>query len=278
MTTSSKTITREVSPGEPLLWRLIKNRRFAFVASLVLLGLAWQAISVGLGLQEIMSTPVAVGALAYELLLNGELVGNMASTLIRTLLGMILTTILGTGIGILAGRTDFWRGVFQDYIVAGLAMPSLLAAIFAAIWFGGTSNTAPAAAASLLAFPFLAQNVWKAVENIDQNLLKMSRSFDVSSTRIAGRVVLWSVLPEWFSGMRNAFSIAWKIVTLAEFVGGARGVGFKIGEALGLYSMTGVLTWTLAFSAVVIFVEFGIFRVVENRLFDWRRESSLGFA
>jgi ABC-type nitrate/sulfonate/bicarbonate transport system permease component len=259
-----------------VLWQIIRDRRVAFVASLVLMGIIWQILATAGGLEEVISTPAAIGALGYELVQNGELYSNVSVTLGRTLLGMVLTTILGTGMGILAGRTDFWRGVFQDYIVAGLAMPSLLAAIFAAIWFGGTSDLAPAAAASLLSFPFLAQNVWKGVENIDQDLLKMSKSFDVSATRTTRRVVIWSVLPQWFSGMRNAFSIAWKIVALTEFVGGAEGVGFKIGEALGLFSMTGVLTWTLAFSAVVIVVEYGAFRVVERRLFKWRRKSSLG--
>lgn len=278
MTASGETeaIARDRGGGPSVLWQIIRDRRVAFVASLVLMGIIWQILATAGGLEEVISTPAAIGALGYELVQNGELYSNVSVTLGRTLLGMVLTTILGTGMGILAGRTDFWRGVFQDYIVAGLAMPSLLAAIFAAIWFGGTSDLAPAAAASLLSFPFLAQNVWKGVENIDQDLLKMSKSFDVSATRTTRRVVIWSVLPQWFSGMRNAFSIAWKIVALTEFVGGAEGVGFKIGEALGLFSMTGVLTWTLAFSAVVIVVEYGAFRVVERRLFKWRRKSSLG--
>lgn len=255
---------------------ILGDRRFAFVASLVIGSVAWQLIGMFVIDPELISTPVLIVEETIRLFNEDLLVHNMWLTLQRTFYAMVVTIIVGTVVGLLAGWNEFWRGALQDYILTGLSAPTLLAAIFAAIWFG-TSPLTPIVAASILSFPFLAQNVKEAVENLDADLVEMSQSFDVSRDRYVRRVVIMAVLPEWFSGMRNAFTVAWKIVTIAEFVGFSNGVGFHIVRSFELFSMSGVLAWTLSFSLIIIAIEFALFEPIERRIFSWRRESTMSF-
>jgi NitT/TauT family transport system permease protein len=247
----------------------------AFILSLGFGAVIWQLLGTYLLDPDLISSPVLVVLEMIELHEEGLLVPNVYVTLQRTFLAMVVTTIVGTVIGVLAGWNEFTRGMFQDYILVGLGLPTLLAAVFATIWFGPNPAT-PTIAATLLAFPFLSLNVKNAVENIDADLAEMSRSFNVSRRRAFRRLILMSVLSEWFSGMRNAYTVTWKIVTVAEFVAFSNGVGFYIAESVGLLSMDAVLAWTLSFSIIIIALEYAIFQTVEQRVFDWREEGTIG--
>ena len=255
---------------------LIDDSRVAFVSSLAVGALLWQALGTFVIDPDLISTPARVVAEMYALHAEEALLlPNMYVTLERTFFAMIVTTVIGTGIGILAGWNEFTRSMFQDYILVGLGMPTLLAAVFATIWFGPDPIT-PTIAGAMLAFPFLALNVKNAVEDIDADLVEMSRSFNVSRQRAFRRLIVMSVLPEWFSGMRNAYTVTWKIVTVAEFVAFSNGVGFYIAESVGLFSMDAVLAWTFSFSLIIIALEYAIFQTVERRVFAWRQEGRIG--
>jgi len=259
------------------LQKLFRDSRFAFVASLTVGALIWQLLATTILSPDTISTPILILTETYALFQEGVLVPNVLLTLKRTFYAMIVTMVVGTVLGVLVGWNDFWQYMLQDYILVGLGLPTLLAAVFAAIIFGPNPAT-PTLAGTLLAFPFLAQNVKNAIEDIDAELIEMSSSFDVSRRRVFWRVIVMSILPEWFSGMRNAYTVTWKIVTVAEFVSFTNGVGFYIGESIGLFSMEAVLAWTFSFSIIIIAIEYAVFQTVENYVFDWREEVSLGTA
>jgi ABC-type nitrate/sulfonate/bicarbonate transport system permease component len=174
------------------------------------------------------------------------------------------------------GISDFWEKALQDYIIIGLALPSLFAAVFAAMWFG-ISDVTPMVASAVIAFPFLAQNVYEAVKDIDQRLLQMSSSFGVSRNRVIRRVVVQSVMPSFFAGARYAFSVCWKITTLAELVAAENGIGFMIEAQLQQRSVTGIITWTVLFTLVILILEYGILQRIEQRVFDWRANSEIAW-
>jgi ABC-type nitrate/sulfonate/bicarbonate transport system permease component len=135
----------------------------------------------------------------------------------------------------------------------------------------------PTVAATLIAFPFLTQNVYEGTKDIDSKLIEMSKSFDISRDRVVRRIVFQSILPEWFGGIRYAFAIAWKITALAELVAAESGVGFMIEKQLQLLSLSGVMAWTLLFTALMMLVEYGVFQPIERWMFEWREDSAMAW-
>lgn len=255
---------------------LRSDQRLIFVESLLTIAVIWWLVAVGLDLVDTISSPVLVGAAAYELAVSLEWVPHLVATLRRTLYGFAVTVVAGAGLGLLMGFSDFWEKALQDYVIVGLALPSLFAAVFAAMWFG-VSDVTPTVAGALIAFPFMTQNVYESVENLDVGLVDMSNAFDVSRNRLLRRVVVQSIMPALFAGARYAFSICWKITTLAELVAAENGVGFMIERQLQLRSITGVITWTLLFTLVILVIEYGVLQRVERRVFDWRVTSEIGW-
>jgi len=253
---------------------LYTDNRVIFVESIIAVMVVWALVAHGLNMTETIASPLIITESTHALLMSGDWVVHFTATFRRVMYGFILTTIIGTILGIVMGMSDFWEFALQDYITIGLAMPSLFAAIFAAMWFG-ISDITPMVAGTIIAFPFLTQNVYEGVHNIDNRLLMMSSSFDVSRKRVIKRVVFQGVLPEWFAGARYSFAICWKITTLAELVAASNGIGYMIELHLNALSLAGVLTWTALFTITILIVEYGILQQIEKRLFDWRQESGM---
>jgi len=256
---------------------LTTNNKVVFVESLILLAVVWSVVSRGFGLVETLSTPTIVLAATYELVISGEWVADTTATLRRVIYAFILTVLIGTVTGVAMGLSDFWEDALSDYVAISLALPSLFAAIFAAMWFG-VSDVTPTVAGALIAFPYISQNVYEATENVDHGFYEMSSSFDVSRRRVIRRVVFASILPEWFAGVRYAFAISWKITTLAELVAAQNGIGYVIGLKMQTLSLVGILSWTILFTVIMLFVEYGIFQQIEKRAFDWRQEETIAIA
>jgi len=254
----------------------VENRYVVFLEVILAFLIVWAGAAHWLELTDVISSPALVGSSLYELLISMEWVPHMAETLRRIALGFTLSLLAGTVLGVLMGVSTFWERVFQDYITIGLSFPSLFVVVFAAMWFG-VSDLTPIVTAALTPMFFVAQSVYQGVNDVDTNLLRMAESFDVPRRRVLWRVVFRSVLPEWFAGARYGFAGAWKLVTLAEFFAATSGVGFMIREQMNFLSITGVLTWTALFAAVMMLIEYGGFQYVEHRVFDWRQETTIGW-
>ena len=254
---------------------LYENERVVFLESLLLIVVVWSASAHAVELTDTISTPTAVGIETYELLVSMKWIPHMVATLRRVLYAFVLTVVVGTSTGLLMGLSDFWEDALGDYVSVSLALPSLFAAVFAAMWFG-VSDITPMVAGALIAFPYISHNVYEAAENIDQKLFEMSASFGVSRRRTVRRVVLSSILPEWFAGVRYAFAISWKITTLAELVAANNGIGYVIGVQMRTLSFEGILAWTILFVVVMLVVEYWVFQQIERRVFEWRQQEMIG--
>lgn len=272
MSTESRLGWREFVPT-----LLTTNNKVVFVEALVLLAAAWWAISRVFGLADTIATPQIVLSATLELFASGEWVADTTATLRRVLYAFVLTVVVGTSVGVAMGLSDFWEDALTDYVTISLALPSLFAAIFAAMWFG-VSDVTPTVAGALIAFPYIAQNVYEATENVDHDLYEMSGSFGVSRRRVIRRVVFASILPEWFAGVRYAFAISWKITTLAELVAAQDGIGYVIGLLMQRLALVDILAWTILFTVIMLIVEYGVFQQIEKRVFDWRQEEAIGLA
>lgn len=243
----------------------------ATLASVVTLVLVWAGLARGFGLADTISSPALVAAATADLLASMEWVPHVLDTFRRTVFGFVATLAVGTALGVLVGASRFWERALGGYVTIGLALPSLFAAVFAAMWFG-ISDLTPMVAGAAISFPFVAQGVADGVKDVDRDLVEMSTAFEVGRWRMLRRVVVRSVLPEWFSGARYAFAICWKITTLAELVAAGSGIGFMIEFEMRRLSITGVFSWTLLFVAILLVLEYGVFQRLERRAFAYRTE------
>ena len=222
----------------------LTDSRVIFVESVIVVILAWTIIAHVFNITNVISEPTAIIAAMYQLVVSQEFLVHLVPTLWRTLLGLLVTIVVGTILGIGMGMRDWIEKAFQDYVTVGLAMPGLFIAIFTAMWFG-ISDMTPVVAAAIISFPFLTQQVYEGVRDIDNDILAMSSAFGVSKWRAIRRTVIPSIMPEWFAGARYSLAIVWKTVTLTELVAASDGIGWIIRFQLQSLNFTGAMAWTM---------------------------------
>jgi ABC-type nitrate/sulfonate/bicarbonate transport system permease component len=259
--------------GRDLYEILTTNKKVIFFESALSIFLIWFLLGQLFGVVDTISSPSLVAQELYTIIVSGEFLVHLIPTSIRVLYAFVLTLVVGTALGLLMGVSDFWETALKDYVIVGLAVPSLFAVVFSAMWFGYTDIT-PMVAGAAISFPYLTQSLYQGVNDVDSDLLRMSKSFDVSRSRIIRRLVVRSVLPEWVGGVRYSLSLTWKIVVLAELFMAERGLGFMIQWELERLSMAGIITWTILFVFVILVIEYGIIQQFEKRAFSWREDTS----
>jgi NitT/TauT family transport system permease protein len=134
----------------------------------------------------------------------------------------------------------------------------------------GISMEGPVLAVALVSMPYIAINVAEGIRGVDQDLIKMSHAFGRSPRQIRRDVLVPSIVPFVFAGVRLAFAIAWKVEALTEVFGGRNGVGFEIRRSYQLFSIPGVLAWMFLFIAFMLLVERLLLLRLENRVLGWR--------
>ena len=247
------------------------------VSSFAVLLLLWFLLSAFFP-PTVVPTPVEVGKTVLADLGTGEPFFHIAKTLLRVGLGLILAMLLGLGIGLVMGLSRKGEMFFDSWVMIGLTVPAIVYGMICLMWFG-LNDFAAIIAIGITAFPAVAINIWQGVKAIDFRLVVLGKVCRMPRGSILRKLILPQLLPYLLSSSRYALGICWKICTTIELIGLSSGVGFMLNYWFGLFSMTQVFAWMLMFVAVMLAIEFVLFRPLEKRLTVWRpaAEASLRF-
>lgn len=231
--------------------------------------------------RDLLPTPVETVGLAWGLVADGTAWVHISTTFQSLFWAFLFAMLLGGTLGVLMGLNSYSQNFFTPYVNIGLSIPGLAWAAVAFLVFSygsialGTLRFAPVVAATLTVFPYVAINIWKGVENINHDLLRMANAFSISRRRVLWRVVLPNIAPQIFSAVRFGLAIGWKVTIIAELFAGSAGVGFKLEHAYQVYQYEEAWAWAAVFLFIIILIEYGVFKPIERRAFDWRTDVEL---
>jgi NitT/TauT family transport system permease protein len=239
--------------------------RVLSIASLLLIWLLLSALFP----PTIVPGPVAVFAAMGENVASGTVFFHLYKTLVRVGLGLILTMILGVGVGTLMGLSKQFEEFLESWVLVGLTIPAIVNSIICLLWFG-LNDRAAIVAIGTAAFPAVSISIWQGIKGMDMQLVGMGQAFHLSKSSIVRKVIFPQLLPHILASMRYALGICWKICTTVELIGMSSGVGYQLNYWFGLFSMTQVFAWTLSFLVVMFAIEYLLFKPIEKRLTRWR--------
>ncbi|QCC47855.1 ABC transporter permease [Halobellus limi] len=219
--------------------------------------------------------PIETVNASAELLASGIVWTHMEATFFRTFLGFIGAFFVGGALGVAMGINNFGENFSTPIIIIALSVPGIAWAAITTIIFG-FGVAAPVVATAVTVFPYISLRIWKGVEDIDPNLIRMSRSFDISKTRLLRRMILPSIAPALFTAVRFGLAISWKIETQAEIFASNSGVGYRAIEAFSRYQYDTAMAWAAVFVVIVFLLEMAVLRPLERKVFAYRKEADFG--
>jgi len=238
------------------------------VGSIVVLLGAWWLLSLVFP-PALIPRPVETLSEVAAIIRGGEFLTEMGNTLRRVLVGFGIAMVISIPLGIVMGTFRSLESFFEPPVILGLTMPGLIWAVLMIMFFGLTETSAYGAVAVTI-FPMLTISIWQGTKAMDKDLMDMSSAFHASPWSKVVDVILPQLVSHILAAIRYGLGLAWKVVVLSEVFGLSNGIGFMINQAFGLFRMEGVLAWTLAFTLVMICIEFGIVKLVERRVTRWR--------
>jgi NitT/TauT family transport system permease protein len=219
-------------------------------------------------------TPAQVLEKVVEVNASPKFVTNIGISVRRILLGFLVATGLGVGLGILIGR---YR------IVRGLAMPAM--AVFRPIpaiaWVPMSIMLWPDNEVSIVFITFLGAffpillNTVHGVEAIDPVLLRAARTLGAGEASLLRHVILPGALPHIFTGLAVGMGVAWVSLIAAEMISGQFGIGYFTWEAYSLISYAEIALGMITIGVLGLLCSGGI-RLLASLAMPWRAYSAGG--
>jgi NitT/TauT family transport system permease protein len=229
----------------------------------------WWALSAWLGSEARLPSPPRVFQ-EILIILEGDFWNQFWASIVRVGAGFVAAVLIGTPLGFAMGRSRYWGNFLQAPVVVAGSIPGLTYAVMAFVVFG-ISFWGPVLAVGLISMPYVAINVAEGVRGVDRGLIDMSTSYGRTERQVFRHVVVPSVLPFIFAGVRLSFSLAWKVGTLTEVFGSSKGIGFQVRRNFQLFNMPAVIAWVLLFIVFMLLLERLVLVRMERRLFRWRQ-------
>src|SRR5512141_368821 len=216
---------------------------------LVLLAVAWE-LAARLELVSTTALPPLSDVIRawIELLKDGDLVSNGASSLYRAGAGLALAILVGATLGIVMA---WWKPV--NVLLAPLVemfypLPKSALIPVTVIWlgYGGGSKILLIFLGCMLPVTIGAFNGARGAEQV---LVWSARSMRASRLRMLWDVVLPSAMPELLNGVRTALALSFILLVSGELIAARHGLGYLIGflGASGTYDAMYAVVFSVAF-------------------------------
>lgn len=236
---------------------------------LVLIALAWEAVA-RLGIVSELALPPLSHVLTagWELVKDGELIRNGASSLYRAGAGLLLAVVIGGALGILMAWWQPLNALVSPVIELFYPLPKSALIPVTALWlgFGDASKILLIFLGCMLPVTLGAYN---GARGCEQALAWSARSMGASRLRVLWDVVVPSALPELLNGVRTALALSFVLLVSAELIVAQSGFGYLIGflGEGGTYDAMFAVVLTVAFLG---FVADRIYQWLMNRALQWQ--------
>lgn len=230
--------------------------------------LLWQILAdAGVLTPYIFSNPIQVFDQLVTWIGDGTLISNAAYTLRNALTGYVLGLLLGLVLAVLFASRPRLGAVFIPFIAALNAIPRIaVAPILISIFGLGSGSNVTFVLIVVFAVNFFA--IHSGLSEINKDFLLWVRSLGAGPVGVWRWVRTPAILVWILSGLRVNLGLALSASVVAEFVGGAHGIGYLVisssntFQAAGLYA---AIVATILFAATID----ALLRWAEKRASNW---------
>ena len=249
------------------------SRRWGLLAGQIAVGVVflalWQwLVDTGRLDKFFFSRPTDIAGRVGEWFLSGAIWGHLATTLEEAALAFLLGSAAGVIGGFALARLPLAGALLDPYIRIFNALPRVVLAPIFLLWFG-LGIWSKVALGVTVVFFIVFYNTHRGVRDVDPVLINNARMLGASEWQLARHVLIPSALSWVFSSLHTSIGFSMIAVVVGEYLGAARGMGYLIAQAEGVFDTTGVFAGMTVLSISVLGVGWCVGRI-ESRLLKWK--------
>jgi len=212
--------------------------------------------------------PVEVLKVVWAWFSGGKIYPHLAITLVETLLAFVAGSVLGLAAGLWLALWPLAATLADPYIKAANAMPRVILAPIFAVWFG-LGITSKVALGITLVFFVVFFNVYQGVKEVSPVVLANARMLGASRRALLRQIYLPSATSWVFSSLHTSVGMAFVGAVVGEYLGSAKGVGYLILQAEGVFDINTVFAGILVLTGCALLLDYVVTKA-EARLLVWR--------
>lgn len=251
--------------------KIFKSKFLQEITFLLGLVLLWQLLYlIGVDLLGIwkpyaMPSPAGVWGSFLKLLGDGTLLTAIGNSLLRGMIGYLISIVLGTALGFLMNHFSYLRRNMRPFVMGIQTLPSVCWVPFSILWFGLTQSAILFVVVMGSAFS-IAVAADNAIRNVPPIYKKAALTMGASQKQIYRRVILPAALPELISGLKQGWSFAWRALMSGEVMTTCIGLGQTLITGRNLADINQVMLVMIVIILVGILIDTVFFRTLERRI------------
>lgn len=230
--------------------------------------ITWQALSLMVE-SSLFPSVMDVVKNFYFHLFQSDMLYHLGITLYRVFTAFVITMLIGVSFGLLMGFYDELNEMLDFILILGLNIPALVTIIICYIWFGLT-DFAAILAVVINKVPIIIVNIRQGTKAMDKKYSDFAKVYKLTSKEVFKNIYLPQLFPYIIATVRLLLSLIWKIVLVVELLGRSDGIGFQISQFFQFFDITSILSYTIAFVAVIVLIESFILKPLELRTKRWK--------
>ncbi|MBS7525859.1 ABC transporter permease subunit [Fusibacter paucivorans] len=222
--------------------------------SAIALLITWWILSVMIGKQYIMPSPISVLKEIVNLLTTSTFYYTVFSTIFRTLICVVISLIGGVVLGIASGYYTALRGFLAPFIRIMQTLPTIVVIVYVIIWL--SSAIAPIFVTWLITMPIVYANVLEGYDAISVEYREVFAVYELSPMKQLRCLVLPSVKPYLKAAVIAVTSLGLKVMIASEVLGQTQGsIGKSIQIAKINLQTEIVFAWAIVTIVIAISLE-----------------------
>ena len=214
------------------------------------------------------SKPSDIARQTWQWLVSGFIWPHLAVTLAEAMMAFVIGTVAGLAAGFAFARVELLARVFDPYIRIFNALPRVILAPILILWFG-LGMASKVALGVTLVFFVVFFNTFQGIREVDITIVNNARMLKATDRQLIRHVYLPSAMAWIFSSLHTSIGFALVGAVVGEYIGSARGIGYVVAQAQGVFDTASVFAGLILTSAVVLLIDLGIHRL-ERYLLRWK--------
>ena len=219
----------------------------------------------------ILPPPSLVWSSAVELFSSGQIFREVGVSLGRIAWGLLIGGTLGMVFGILMARSPVFEAYVGPTIRVIWLVPTLGWLPFLMLFLGVGETLKFVMIAKTCFMPLLVTS-YQGTRALPQRYLEVAKVLELPQHTTLFKVIIPSILPSLFAGLRLALSKGWQALVVVELIASSAGIGYLMNWGRKLFYLDIVIVTMIVIGIVGWLIDFVMVRI-ENRLTLWQSRS-----
>lgn len=241
------------------------------VTVLLFLFLWWLVTRLNLVSPLFVPTPHSVWTAFIDILVTGykgiPLWQHVLTSFYRLFVAFAIALVVAVPLGIVSGYSRKIQAVFDPFIEFYRPLPPLAYYTLLVLWLG-IGNASKITLLCLAAFAPLYLSTVAGVRKVPVDRIHGALSLGANRYQLLRYVLLPSILPEIFVGIRTSIGVMYSTLVAAEMVAAVSGVGWIVLDASTYLRSDIIFVGILIMGIIAIFIDL-LIRKLERRVVPW---------